>query len=315
MPDGVFSLLFGAGHHAGQRLVAHEGIRAVAFTGSRKGGRALAAIAQARPEPIPFFAEMSSVNPVFLLPHALDADESRLAAALSNSITLGVGQFCTNPGILLVPEAPAGDRFASALGAAMKTAGPACMLNAGIAENYRRLVAERARHENVKTWVCVDFGERAGPALFEVSARTFLRAPELAEEVFGPSSLLVRYGDIGELMTVAAEMEGNLTATILSGSGDERAAVELSAILERKVGRILFGGVPTGVEVCHAITHGGPFPATSDGRSTSVGGRALDRFVRPVCWQDAAEIVLPEELWTGNPAGIWRLVNGKRTQL
>jgi NADP-dependent aldehyde dehydrogenase len=189
------------------------------------------------------------------------------------------------------------------------------MLNAGIAENYQRLVAERACHENVKTRVRVDFGKMAGPALFEVSARIFLNSPELANEVFGPSSLLVRYGDMSELTTVAATMEGNLTATILAGPGDEKAVAELVSVLENRVGRILFRGVPTGVEVCHAMVHSGPYPATSDGGSTSVGGRAIQRFARPVCWQDASENVLPEELRTDNPAAIWRIVNGERTQL
>jgi NADP-dependent aldehyde dehydrogenase len=245
----------------------------------------------------------------------LDEGERELAVALSNSITLGAGQFCTNPGVLLVPDGQAGDSFAATLSDALHAVEPACMLNAGIAENYRRLVAERACHENVKTRVRVDFGKMAGPALFEVGARVFLNTPELANEVFGPASLLVRYGDMSELTTVAATMEGNLTATILAGPGDEKAVAELASVLENRVGRILFRGVPTGVEVCHAMVHGGPYPATSDGGSTSVGGRAIQRFARPVCWQDASENVLPEELRTGNPAAIWRIVNGERTQL
>ena len=314
MPEGVFSVLFSSGQQAGQRLVAHSGIRAAAFTGSREGGLALAEIAHSRAERIPFFAEMSSVNPVFLLPHAVEQDAARLAAGLHASITLGAGQFCTNPGVLLVPQSPAGDRFTAALAEAMKAGEPACMLNAGIAENYRRLVSARSRDQRIKTMVFGDAGNRASPALFEVGEATFLKVPELAEEVFGPSSLLVRYSGTDEMRALASRMEGNLTATILAGPGDEAAAAELTAILETKVGRILFRGVPTGVEVCQAMVHSGPFPATSDGRSTSVGGRAIERFVRPVCWQDAAQSMLPSELRTGNPAGIWRVVNGERTR-
>lgn len=189
------------------------------------------------------------------------------------------------------------------------------MLNRGLLENYQKLVTERAGNSRVATAVALaPASNGATPALFETDTATFLQTPELMEEVFGPSSLVVRYGNAEELLQVAESLEGNLTATIHAGTGDEELAQKLSAILETKVGRILFQGYPTGVEVCQAMVHGGPYPSTSDGRSTSVGGRAIDRFVRPVCFQDAPDGLLPEELRSTNPAGIMRVVNGQRTR-
>jgi len=314
MPCGVFSLLFSDGHAIGQALAAHPLIKSAGFTGSRKGGMALLAIAQSRPERIPFYAEMSSVNPVFILPNALAARGPQLAAGLHGSITLGVGQFCTNPGVVLLPEGGAGNDVVSAMAEKLQSTPPAPMLNSGILENYRRLVAARSQDERLRAVVpAADGPLTAAPALFEAGAETFLRAPELAEEVFGPESVVVRYRDIEQAVTIARAMEGNLTATIHMAAGDEDAAERLVAALETRVGRILFQGYPTGVEVCQAMVHGGPYPATSDGRGTSVGGRAIDRFVRPVCYQDAPAAILPEELRDGNPAGIARIVNGART--
>ena len=314
MPEGVFSLLFSHDYRIGQALVAHPSIKAAGFTGSRKGGLALAEIGRSRPEPIPFYAEMSSVNPVFVLPNALAQRGAAIAAGLHASVTLGVGQFCTNPGVALVAEGTAGDALVAALGEKIETTTPAPMLNSGIFENYRRLVGERAHDARWKT-----VAQAAGPggaeaALFETDAQTFLANPELAAEVFGPASLIVRYGTLDQALEIAAAIEGNLTATIHMAAGDEDAAARLAAALETRVGRILFNGYPTGVEVCHAMVHGGAYPATTDGRSTSVGGRAIDRFARPVCFQDAPEAVLPEELRPGNPAGILRIVNGQRTR-
>jgi NADP-dependent aldehyde dehydrogenase len=314
MPEGVFSLLFSSGHQTGQRLVAHPGVKAVAFTGSRKGGMALFQIVQSRPEPIPFYAEMGSVNAVFLLPGALQQAAASLAAGLHASITLAVGQYCTNPGVLLVPRGPEGDGFSAALAEALQEVPPAHMLHAGILENYRRLVAARSQDAHVGTLVYSGTQDRALPALFEVDAGAFRKTPELADEVFGPSSLVVRYASPEDALSVAATLEGNLTATILSGPGDEAAAAQLAALLETKVGRLLFQGVPTTLEICQAMVHGGPFPATSDGRTTSVGGRAIERFARLVCFQDAPDRLLPEELRNANPAGIWRIINGERTR-
>jgi NADP-dependent aldehyde dehydrogenase len=313
MPDGVFSLLFSRTHHIGQALLAHPLIKAAAFTGSRKGGMALAEIAHSRPEPIPFYAEMSSVNPVFVLPHALAQRGDEIAGGLHASVTLGVGQFCTKPGVVLIEEGRDGDRLVAAVGAKIGATQPAPMLNSGILENYGRLVEERSRSARLHR-VAQAIGANAAAALFETDAETFRDSPELAAEVFGPASLMVRYRTLDQALEIAAAMEGNLTATIHMASGDEEAAARLAAALETRVGRIVFDGYPTGVEVCQAMVHGGAWPSTADGRSTSVGGRAIDRFVRPVCFQDAPASVLPEELRAGNPAGIWRIVNGERTR-
>jgi len=313
MPEGVFSLLFSEGHAIGQALVAHPLVKAAGFTGSRKGGLALLAIARSRPEPIPFLAEMSSVNPVFVLPNALAARGPQIALGLHGSITLGVGQFCTNPGVVLLPEGPAGNGLVATLAEKLAATAPAPMLNAGILQNYCRSVAARAADTRLQTTAAASSYRAAAPVLFQADAETFLASPELAGEIFGPTSLIVRYGDFEQAVEIARAMEGNLTATIHMAPGDEDAASRLVSALETRVGRILFQGYPTGVEVCHAMVHGGPYPATSDGRSTSVGGRAIDRFVRPVCFQDAPPNILPEELRDGNPAGIQRIVNGVRT--
>ena len=315
MPEGVFSLLFGIGFELGQKLVANEGIRAVGFTGSQRGGTALWKIAQERAEPIPFYAEMSSVNPVFVLPGALAERGPQIAAALHGSVTLGVGQFCTNPGLVLLPHNAEADRFAGDVAQRLRETKPAVMLNAGILQNYGRLVGARTEDSRVRS--LVEWGPEAHaarPALFETEAATLLANPQLAEEVFGPSTMLVRYVDGVQAVEIAHRMEGNLTASIHSGPGDEDSVRELVAALETKVGRIIFNGFPTGLEVCEAMVHGGPWPATSDGRSTSVGGRAIDRFARPVCYQDAPQHLLPEELRDGNPAGVMRMVNEERTR-
>jgi NADP-dependent aldehyde dehydrogenase len=292
--------------------MAHPLIRAGGFTGSRKGGLALLETARQRPEPIPFYAEMSSVNPVFVLPHALAERGAQIAAGLHGSVTLGVGQFCTNPGLVLLPRGAQGDALAAALGEKLRGTAPAAMLNSTIFQSYSRGVAGRAAGGRVRTLVQPENGSWAAPALFETEAGTFLKSPELAEEIFGPCSLLIRYRDLDEAVAIARETEPNLTATIHLDEGDEAAAQRLIAVLETRVGRIVFQGYPTGVEVCHAMIHGGPYPATSDGHSTSVGGRAIERFVRAVAWQDSPQSLLPEELRDANPAGISLILNGRR---
>jgi alpha-ketoglutaric semialdehyde dehydrogenase len=315
MPDGVFSLLF-VNQQLAQKLVAHPAVKAGGFTGSRGGGLALLKIAQSRPEPIPFYAEMSSVNPVFILPGALAERGPQIAAGLAASVTLGVGQFCTNPGLVLLPAAGPVKEFASELAQKMQAVAPAAMLNSHILGSYSKAVSARTGDARVHTVFPPTQAppNTAAPALFETTVETFLKTPELAEEVFGPSSLLLHYGNLEQALTLVRSMEGNLTATIHAGPGDEAAVAELVAALETRVGRILFAGFPTGVEVCQAMVHGGPFPSTSDGRSTSVGARAIDRFVRAVCYQDAPAAFLPEELQNQNPAGILRIVNGVRTR-
>ncbi len=313
MPEGVFSLLFTEGHDVAQALVGHPAIKAGGFTGSRGGGLKLLQIAQSRPEPIPFYAEMSSVNPVFILPNALAQRGAQLAAGLHGSITLGVGQFCTNPGIVLAPKGEAGDAMAAELGEKLRATAPAAMLNAHILKSYAAAVGARSGDTRVRTVAVADStAHRASAALFEVGAEAFLKTPELSEEMFGPASILVRYNGIDQALELARTMEGNLTATIHYAPGDEADCAKLIAALETRVGRIVFNGYPTGVEVCQALVHGGPYPSTSDGRSTSVGARAIDRFVRAVCYQDAPEAVLPEELHDGNPAGVLRIVDGAR---
>ncbi len=311
MPEGVFSLLFTEGHVIAQALVAHPAIKAGGFTGSRGGGLKLLEIARSRPEPIPFYAEMSSINPVFILPRALEQRGAQIAAGLHGSITLGVGQFCTNPGIVLAPKGQPGDAMAAELGEKLRGTAPAAMLNSHILGSYAKVVGARMADSRVRAVGIADAtANRASAALFEAEAEVFLKTPELSEEMFGPASILVRYNGIEQALELARTMEGNLTATIHHAPGDEADVAKLVAALETRVGRIVFNGYPTGVEVCQAMVHGGPYPSTSDGRSTSVGGRAIDRFARAVCYQDAPETALPEELRDGNPAGITRLVNG-----
>ena len=317
MPEGIFSLLYGEGAVIGHGLMAHPLIRAGGFTGSRKGGLALLETARRRPEPIPFYAEMSSVNPVFILPNALARRGPQIAAGLHGSVTLGVGQFCTNPGVVITPVGQAGDELAVALAEKMGATAPAAMLNSTIYESYCRGVEARggvARVRRLAAAAPANGHAAAAAALFETDAETFLHSPELAEEIFGPESILVRSRNLEEMLTIARSMEPNLTSTILMAEGDEDAARQLVAALETRVGRIVFQGYPTGVEVCHAMVHGGPYPSTSDGHSTSVGGRAIDRWARAVCFQDSPPSLLPVELRDGNPAGILRIVDGARTR-
>jgi alpha-ketoglutaric semialdehyde dehydrogenase len=313
MPEGVFSLLFTESYSMAQAVIAHPAVKAGGFTGSRGGGLTLLAIAQKRAEPIPFYAEMSSVNPVFILPNALEQRGAHIAAGLHASITLGVGQFCTNPGVVLAPAGQGGDALVSALGEKLSATAPAAMLNTNIRKAYCKAVAARAGDERVRGVTVTEQPPNAAvPALFEADVETFLKHPELSEEMFGPASILVRYEGIEQALQLVATMEGHLTATIHHAPGDEEACAKLAAALETRVGRIVFNGYPTGVEVCQAMVHGGPYPSTSDGRSTSVGGRAIDRFARAVCYQDAPASVLPEELRDGNPAGLVRVLNGAR---
>ena len=258
---------------------------------------------------------MISINPVFILPHALEQRGAQIAAGLSGSITLGVGQFCTNPGIVLAPKGTGGDAMAAELGEKLRAVAPAAMLNSHILGSYAKVVAARKRDSHVRAVAVADeVPNRASAALFEADADTFLKTPELSEEMFGPASILVRYQGIDQALELARTMEGNLTATIHYAPGDEADCTRMIAALETRVGRIVFNGYPTGVEVCQAMVHGGPYPSTSDGNSTSVGGRAIDRFARAVCYQDAPPAALPEELRDGNPAGITRLVNGSLQQ-
>jgi NADP-dependent aldehyde dehydrogenase len=312
--EGTFSLVIGAGNEIGEALVAHPGIKSVGFTGSRRGGLALADIASKRREPIPVFAEMSSINPVFVMPGALAARAESIANSFVESVTLGVGQFCTNPGLVIVLNGPHTQGFIDAAAQALARKGAQTMLTAGIAAAYREGVAQRAETSGVKSvaqGTASDASCSALPALFTTTAAQFLATRALEDEIFGPTSLIVTCADVGEMMKVAEQIEGQLTATLQIEPADYELVRGLLPTLERKVGRILANGYPTGVEVCYAMVHGGPFPATSDPRATSVGATAIDRFLRPVCYQDLPAELLPEAVQDGNPLKLWRLRDGQ----
>ncbi len=313
LPEGVFSLLLDAGFEAGTALVRHPLVRAVGFTGSHRGGRALMDLAASRPVPIPVYAEMGSVNPVFVLPEALSRRCDEIAGGLHASVTLGIGQFCTNPGLVFAQSGAAMEKLLEKLAVLMASTQPGPMLSPGICRNYRQGVELLAQTRGVVevSSVRAQAESCAGAAaLFRTAARTFLAESRLAEEVFGPSSLVVECGNRNELLEAARALEGQLTATVHGTEADLASNRDLLAVLETKVGRVIINGFPTGVEVCHAMVHGGPYPATSDCRTTSVGGRAIARFARPVCYQDFPDEALPDELKEGNPLGMWRIVDG-----
>ncbi len=312
--EGTFSLVIGAGNEIGEALVAHPAIKSVGFTGSRRGGLALADIASKRREPIPVFAEMSSINPVFVMPGALAARADSIATGFVESVTLGVGQFCTNPGLVIVLNGPHTQGFIDAAAQALAKKGAQTMLTAGIAAAYREGVAQRAETSGVKSvaqGTTSDASCSALPALFTTTAAQFLATRALEDEIFGPTSLIVTCADVSEMTKVAEQIEGQLTATLMIEPADYELVRGLLPTLERKVGRILANGYPTGVEVCYAMVHGGPFPATSDPRATSVGATAIDRFLRPVCYQDLPAELLPEAVKDGNPLKLWRLRDGQ----
>ncbi|MGE6606149.1 aldehyde dehydrogenase (NADP(+)) [Halomonas sp. NPDC076908] len=315
LPEGVFSLLFGSGREIGQALVANAHIQAVGFTGSRSGGTSLMATAQARPQPIPVYAEMSSINPVFLLPEALKARGKAIAEGFVASLNMGAGQFCTSPGLVIAVQGPELDAFVEAAGEAVKASAAQTMLTPGVHDAYEQGVQRLSHNAQVTEVARGQAGETAHPCqagLFVTQAEAFLSDPALQEEIFGSTSLVVACADTEEVARVAAQIEGQLTVTLQMDDGDLAAAQQLLSTLERKAGRILANGWPTGVEVCHAMVHGGPFPATSDARTTSVGSAAIFRFLRPVCYQALPEGLLPEALRDGNPYGVSRLVDGNR---
>ena len=318
IPEGTFSLLYGSGSEVGMALVRHPLVKAGGFTGSRAGGQALMQAAAQRPEPIPFYAEMSSINPVFLLSGALRGDLDQLAAGLHASVTLGAGQFCTNPGLVLLPDSVEARTFADKLAALMASSQPFTMLTSGINAAYHTGVSTHASRAGVKTIVkspeAKGSGCQSGAALFQTDVGTFLADAVLSAEIFGPATLIVTHSNRDELLEVARGLEGHLTATVHGTEADLRDHSELLAILETRVGRLVFNGFPTGVEVCHSMVHGGPYPATSDGRSTSVGTRAICRFTRAVCYQGFPDSCLPDELRNSNPLGIWRLLDGSLTR-
>lgn len=310
LPEGVFSLIFSKGYEIGQALVAHDAIKAVGFTGSRAGGRALMDIAAARREPIPVYAEMSSVNPIFILPGAMRERAEAIAAGLHVSVTTGAGQFCTKPGLVFIPKAAETEDFKTTFGDLIQQTAPHPLLTSGIRGNFERLSAARDLPRTGGMNEQCGYGVDA--SVFETKAADFLADEHLADEIFGPTTLLIESGDRSELLAAARSLEGQLTATIHGTAEDLAENADLVAILETKAGRLIFNGFPTGVEVGAAIVHGGPYPATSDSRTSSVGTRAIDRFCRYVCYQNFPNASLPAELRDANPLGIARLVDGKR---
>ena len=314
LPHGIFSMLHG-GADTGLALVRHPLARAVGFTGSRAGGLALWQAAHARPEPIPVFAEMSSLNPFFILPGALRERGSQIVEALKIAVTMGVGQFCVKPGLVFGIGGPEFEQFAEEFGRAITAAQPATMLHAGIRDAYHRSVAKLESIPGVvevgATSTEPDAAQTQGdPVVFGTDAENFLLHRELHEEVFGPCTLLVSARSWTELEALAGSLEGQLTATLHAAPGDLAAAADLIAQLERKAGRLVFNGIPNGVEVCPSMQHGGPFPATTDARFTSVGTAAIARWARPVCYQNFPATALPAELHDENPLGLMRTVNG-----
>jgi NADP-dependent aldehyde dehydrogenase len=314
LPEGVFSMLHGDGHTIGQALVSHPAIRAVGFTGSRQGGMALVRTAAARAEPIPLYAEMSSINPLFLLPGSMSERAVQIGTGFIESLVLGSGQFCTNPGLVIALEGEQLDAFRNAAATALQAKVGTTMLPPGIHAAFNSGVEKLGREEGVTVvargqggaTVCA--GQRA---LFETEAANFLANPALEHEIFGASSLIVRCRDLERFREVAEHLDGQLTATMFLNESDRAAALALLPVLERKAGRVLINGYPTGVEVSHAMVHGGPFPATSDSRSTSVGASASDRFPRPVSYQDLPSWLLPEALQDANPLGLHRIKDGE----
>jgi NADP-dependent aldehyde dehydrogenase len=310
---GVFSMVYDAGIEIGSALVQHPLIRAVAFTGSLKAGRALMDLAAARPQPIPCFTEMSSGNPVFVLPSALRKGPAELAKNLFGSFTLGAGQFCTKPGIVLVPDAPEGPAFFDELKSLVDKSQPFTLLTAGIAKTYGAATAERAGQIPLAASAAVADapGFTAQSRLFTVCLDQLIAEPELADEIFGPDTLLVHCDSTLDYVRAARSLDGHLTATLLGDEEDLVAHRELVDVLEQKAGRLIVNGFPTGVEVTHAMVHGGPYPSTSDPRFTSVGSQAIYRFARPVCFQNFPQALLPAELQDANPLRIRRLRDGR----
>ena len=317
LPEGMFSLLFDAGTKVGIELVKHPLIKAAGFTGSRAGGRALMDLAAARAEPIPFFAEMGSTNPLFILPGALRERGETIAAGLHTSFTLGAGQFCTKPGMVFLPQSTESQAFSEKMAKLVSDSNSFHLLTRGICSTFGSAV-EKRKSGTAARLIGEASSEASGgfvaqPALFETDATTFMRS-HLQDEIFGPTTLLVHHSNRDQVLQIARSLEGHLTATIHGTEQDLEDFADLISILETKVGRIIFNGFPTGLEVTHAIVHGGPYPATSDGRTSSVGSSAIFRFARPVCYQGFPDEALPEELKNANPLGIWRLLDGEMSR-
>lgn len=311
LPQGIFSMIYGQG--VGEQLVKHPLIKAVGFTGSLKGGQALCALAAARPEPIPVFAEMSSINPMIVLPQALQLRGQRIAAELSASVVMGCGQFCTNPGLIIGIASAEFEAFLSEFTLNMAAQAPQSMLNKGTLNSYTHGLDTLKAHAGITHLAGqAQQGNQAYPQLFKADVSLLLEQdPLLQEEVFGPASIVIAVQDAAQLRQALAGLRGQLTATLIAETEDLNQFADLLLLLEEKAGRLLINGYPTGVEVCDAMVHGGPYPATSDSRGTSVGTLAIERFLRPVCYQNYPDALLPLALQNANPLQIRRLINGE----
>lgn len=317
MPEGIFTHVYGASFDVGEALVKHPLTKAVGFTGSYAGGKQLFDWGAQRSEPIPVFAEMGSVNPVFLLPQKLQSSAAEIAKMYAASVTLGVGQFCTNPGLIIGIDGEDLQQFITLLGKDIKETVPAKMLHAGIAKSYEAKRTEALSQPEVRlvSEAGVPAGEGTALAtIATVSAKAFLTNPLLAEEVFGPYSLVVRCAGADEMQQVAAQLKGQLTATVMATDNEPAEHDELLQTIQTACGRLIFNGVPTGVEVCLSMHHGGPFPATTDSRFTSVGADGIKRFARPLCFQNWPDAQLPDELKNANPLNVYRTVNNVLTR-
>ena len=311
LPAGIFGMLFG--DQIGGDLVSHPGIKAVGFTGSLRGGQALCRLAAERDEPIPVYAEMSSINPQIVLPGALAERSTQIAAGLAGSATLGSGQFCTKPGLVIGLKGDLFETFCQQLAAAMGEKEPCVMLTAAILASYREGIERLSGHPALQLLSGGDRPEgRARPALFRADASLLREASHLLEdEIFGPVTILVALESMDEVLALLPTLRGHLAASLFAGQNELAGCLPLIRALEGRVGRVILNDYPTGVEVCDAMMHGGPYPASSDSRATSVGTLAIDRFLRPVCYQGYPDSLLPPVLQNANPLGILRLVNGE----
>lgn len=318
MPEGIFGHVYGAGFEVGAYLAKHEAVKAIGFTGSYSGGKALFDLANQRKTPIPVFAEMGSVNPIFILPEKLIKEADTLSKQLAASVTLGMGQFCTNPGLIVAIDNEALERFILGFRREIKSLSPAKMLHQGIAANYAQKLATALAQKGVQLVGQTEEEELTeGKGLISIAttkAQTFLENPILHQEVFGPYSLIIQCVDEAEMLAVAKAMEGQLTATIMATPDDIRQHQPLLDFVQDICGRFIFNNVPTGVEVCLAMQHGGPFPASTDSRFTSVGADGIKRFARPLSFQNWDDEFLPKELQNANPLNIWRTVNNELTR-
>lgn len=312
VPSGTFAMLHGPGRTVGTALVRHPGIKAGGFTGSVSGGRALFDVATGRPDPIPFFGELGSTNPVFLLEEALASNGESIVQAFVGAMTLGAGQFCTNPGILVARKNAATETFIKNASELVSQQIPQTMLTSAICASFRKGNAHRGSEQSVSVLSAGKdaSGNDASPVLMAVSAKEYLGDPHLQEEIFGPSTLMILCDTDSEMLQVAGSFHGHLTGSIFAEESDSEMSIAIAAVMQKQVGRLIFNGYGTGVEVCAGMSHGGPYPSSTNVQSTSVGERAIDRFVRPLCYQNTPDALLPEELKNANPLGVRRLVDG-----